>query len=297
MNKKIKSALVKERFFPFECSTSYGVEKDFRVLHWHKEIEICYIQQGTGKYLINGIEYYFSRGDIFLIGNDDMHLCHDDENLVMQVIMFDPSFLQSGPAAPFDYEYLRPFLEASGQFPRKIGSQEYVAMQLAELLMQIETEYMTEQKGYDLMIKALLLQFLALVIRHCFAEQGSMSEKHISRNAAEKVRRVIVYLEEHYAEEISLRSLSEEFGISIPYLCSTFKAFTGNAPIDFLIRYRILMAKTMLDTTEMSVIAISENCGFGSLSNFNHLFKALTGASPMEYRKHLRNKADLTDVL
>lgn len=297
MHRNIKSALVKERFFPFECSISYGVEKGFRGLHWHKEIEICYIRKGTGKYLIGGTEYDFSEGDIFVIGNDDIHLCHDDKDLVMLVFMFDPNFLQSGPAAPFDYEYLRPFLESSGQFPRKIGSQESITIQLAELLMHIEMEYMSEQKGYDLMVKALLLQFLTLVIRHCFSEQGSVSKKHISSNAAEKIRSVIVYLEAHYAEEISLRSISEKFSISIPYLCSTFKAFTGVAPIDFLIRYRILMAKTMLDTTEMSVIAISENCGFGSLSNFNHLFKALTGASPMEYRKHLRNKTDLTDVL
>lgn len=289
MKKAIKPTLVKERFFPFEYSESHGVEDEYRKLHWHKEMEICYIQQGTGKYLINGMEYVFSEGDIFVIGNDDMHLCHDDEHLVMQVLMFDPNFLQSGHATPFDYEYLRPFLESSGQFPRKIGSQEAVTAQLADLLMQIETEYMTERKGYDLMIKALLLQFLALVIRHCFAEQAPASGKRISRNAAEKIRSVIMYLEEHYAEEISLHFLSEAFHISIPYLCSTFKAFTGSAPIDFLIRHRILMAKAMLDTTEKSVIAISEECGFGSLSNFNHLFKVLTGLSPMEYRKHHSN--------
>ena len=69
MKKSRKPTLVEERHFPFECSTSYGVSDDYTALHWHKELEICYIRQGMGNYLINGTEYPFSSGDIFLIGN------------------------------------------------------------------------------------------------------------------------------------------------------------------------------------------------------------------------------------
>lgn len=288
MKRMKKPTLVRERFFPFESSDSYGVEDGYRTLHWHKEIEICYIKQGTGKYLINGIDYTFSSGDIFIIGNDDIHLCHDDKELIMQVVMFDPNFLQSGHAASFDYEYLRPFLESSEQYSRKIDSSNAVTAQLAALLTQMEEEYTTMHIGYNLMIKALLLQFLTLVIRHCFTQESTNSKKRISHNAAEKIRSIITYLEENYTNEISLGILSETFNISVPYLCSTFKSFTGSSPIDYLIRRRIFMAKTMLHSTENTIIKISEDCGFDSLSNFNHLFKSLTGLSPTEYRKTMK---------
>ncbi len=287
MNRLEKAALVRERFFPFEYSVSYGVEEGFRELHWHKELEICRICHGTGNYLINGVEYDFSEGDIFVIGNDDIHLCHDDEQLVMQVFMFDPNFLQNGHATPFDYEYLRPLLETSDQYPRKISSYASINVRLTDLLIQMETEYTKEMKGYDLMIKALLLQFLTLIIRHCITEQN-VCAKRISSRATEKIRNVILYLETHYAEEITLNQLSERFHLSVPYLCSTFKAFTGSSPVDFLIKHRILMAKSMLDSTDKPVVEVSEECGFGSLSNFNHLFKSLTGFSPTEYRNKLR---------
>lgn len=285
MKRMKKPALVRERFFPFESSESYGVEDGYRTLHWHKEIEICYIKQGMGKYLINGRDYTFSSGDIFIIGNDDIHLCHDDKELIMQVVMFDPNFLQSGHAASFDYEYLRPFLESSKQFSRKIDSKNAITVQLTALLTQMEAEYITMHNGYNLMIKALLLQFLALVIRHCFTQESTSSEKRISYSATEKIRSIITYLEKNYTYKISLGFLSETFDISVPYLCSTFKSFTGSSPIDYLIRRRILMAKTMLHSTESTIIKISEDCGFDSLSNFNHMFKSLTGLSPTEYRK------------
>lgn len=288
MKRTIKPALVKERFFPFESSESHGVEDGYRMLHWHKEIEICYIKQGTGFYLINGREYDFSCGDIFIIGNDDIHLCHDDKDLIMQVVMFDPNFLQSGHAASFDYEYLRPFLKSSEQFSRKIDSKNAVAKQLASLLTQMDSEYASMQNGCNLMIKALLLQFLALVIRYCSTQESIGSEKRISRSAATKIRCIITYLEENYTNEINLGLLSEKFDISVPYLCSTFKAFTGSSPIDYLIRRRILMAKIMLDSTDNDIIKISKECGFDSLSNFNHLFKSLTGLSPTQHRKTMK---------
>ncbi len=279
-----KPSLVEERFFPFECSDSYGVEEEYRTLHWHQEMEICYIKQGTGTYLINGVEYHFSKGDIFLINNDDFHVCKDDQNLIMQVVMFDPSFLQSGSASLYDCEYLRPFLESSGAFCNILPSDAPYTPRLADVLMEIEEEYKKMDKGYELMIKALVLKFLALIVRHFPAEDAS-AQLPISRKAAEKIRHVIIYIDEHYCEDLRLSDLAEHFHMSVPYLSSSFKTLTGMSPIDYVIRMRIARAKVELMTTRKNVLTISEECGFRSLSNFNHLFKTFAGCSPGTYRK------------
>ncbi|MDE5564185.1 MAG: AraC family transcriptional regulator [Oscillospiraceae bacterium] len=283
-----KPALVEEKYFPFECSTSYGVEDDYKQLHWHREMEICYIKQGTGMYLINGVDYPFSKGDIFVISDDEIHLCHDDKDLVMQVIMFAPNFLQSGFLNPFDYEYLRPFLEHSDHFTNKLSSDTPVTQQLATILTEIENEYNTMQSGYELMIKALLLRFLALIIRHCLSDIAPGST--LSPGTADKIRQVVAYMDEHFEESISLQMLSEQFHISTPYLCSAFKSLTGSAPIDFLVHRRILEAKRLLSASDMRIIQISEACGFRSLSNFNHQFKELVGVTPSAYRKMCKGK-------
>lgn len=283
-----KPTLVEEKHFPFECSTSYGVEDDYKKLHWHREMEICYIKQGTGMYLINGVDYPFSKGDIFIISDDEIHLCHDDENLVMQVIMFAPNFLQSGFLNPFDYEYLRPFLEHSDRFTNKLHADQPVTQQLAAILKEIEQEYDAMQSGYELMIKALLLRFLALIIRHCLSDTPASNT--VSQGTADKIRKIVAYLDEHFEEPISLKMLSEQFHISTPYLCSAFKSLTGSAPIDFLLHRRILEAKRLLSSEDMSIIQISETCGFRSLSNFNHQFKELVGVTPSAYRKTYRGQ-------
>lgn len=135
------------------------------------------------------------------------------------------------------------------------------------------------------MIKAMILKFLALIIRHCFANDQYSSKNTISQKTSEKIRQIITYIDDHYSENINLKFISEHFDISKPYLCSAFKTLTGNSLIDFLIKKRIIEAKILLSTTDRSILKISEECGFGSLSNFNHQFKSLVGYSPSEYRK------------
>lgn len=285
-----KPTLVEERFFPFECGDSYEVESEYRVLHWHQEMEICYIKQGTGNYLINGIEYSFEKGDIFLINNDDFHLCFNERNLIMQVIMFDPSFLRSGSASPLDSEYLRPFTGSPVNFCNKIDGSSPHTPELSAILSEIEHEYEIRDNGYELMIKSLLLKFLTLIIRYFSKYENEKTHDKVSSKAAEKIRNAVSYIETHYTDEINLDKLAERFDISVPYLCSSFKTLTGMSPIDFAIRRRIAEAIHELGSTRKSIIAISEECGFHSLSNFNHLFKSVTGCSPREYRKKKNNQ-------
>ncbi|MDE6788161.1 MAG: AraC family transcriptional regulator [Ruminococcus sp.] len=284
MGKIFKPSLIEEHDFPFESSISYGVEEGFHELHWHNEVEICYIRQGTGKYLINGIDYNFSAGDIFIISNDDIHLCYDDNNLIMQVVMFDPFFIGSGSANPFDFEYMRIFANNIYSPNKKIKHTYEYAKILSDILTEIETEYESMQKGYEMMIKSLLLRFFALVFRNI--SENSDAGKGISQNAVDKIRGILLYIDMNYNKHIDLKMLEQKFEISRPYLCSTFKSLTGISPMDYIIRKRIAEAKQKLISTEKNILAISEECGFNSLSNFNSLFKRMTGLTPSSYRKN-----------
>lgn len=281
----MKPSVLEQRSFPFICSDSYGVEENSRALHWHKEMEICYIKSGSGKHLINGKVYPFCKGDLFLINNDEIHLCYDDKDLVMHVIMFDPSFLWSGGSNPMDFEYLRPFYETDRNFCNKIDGHNAHALLAASVLHEIEAEFSLFEKGYELMIKSLLLKFMTLIIRYFSIEEQTSSEDVVSKNATLQIKEVIEYMEHHYKDPISLEHLAVIGQMSIPYLCSSFKLLAGVSPIDFVIRIRISEAKIALTNTDDSILSISADCGFHSLSNFNHLFKSYVGLSPREYRK------------
>jgi len=280
-----KPVLIHQRNFPFTCSDSYGVTEGFQTLHWHKEMEICYIKQGEGKYLINGKEYTFVQGDLFIINNDEIHLCYNDHNLIMQVIIFDPSFVWSGGSNMLDYEYVRPFFKTESNFCNKIDGQSEQANFILTVLAEIEQEYTLASKGYELMIKSLLLKLMTLIIRYFTNDQGHGFQDTISPKATQHIKDVIEYIDMHYKSPITLNELAVIGQMSIPYLSNSFKALSGVSPIDYTIRKRLLEAKMVLTTTDKSIITIAEECGFNSLSNFNHLFKSFVGVSPRDYRK------------
>lgn len=276
-----KPSLLGDLNFPFETSDSYGVDEGFQALHWHQEMEICYIKNGSGKYLINGTVYTFEKGDIFIISNDDIHLCYDENDLVMQVVMFSPDIIHKGSDSVLDFEKSSAFFSRS----RKIEAQNCYNGKLSFLLSQMEEEFYNQQTGTELMIKSLLTQFIVISVRALPESLGEGAGFSVSSEAISTMRRIIDYIDKNFSEKINLKSVAGKYSISVPYLCSCFKKLTGSSLIDFLIRRRITEAKRLLASSDKSIIEISHECGFQSLSNFNHLFKESVGCSPSSYRK------------
>lgn len=72
-----------------------------------------------------------------------------------------------------------------------------------------------------------------------------------------------------------------------------FKASTGQTPHQYLRTRRIARAKHLLETTPLPVTEICEQVGFESLGSFSALFRRLTGASPVGYRKAHRRRVSI----
>jgi AraC-like DNA-binding protein len=274
-----------QRIFPFSIGDTNGVAKNARVLHWHKEMEICHVKSGSGKYLINGKEYEFTKGDVFIINNDEIHLCFDDRDLIMQVVMFDPSFIWSGSNNMFDYEYLKPFLETGSNFCNKLDGENDKIHLVITTLHEIENEYNDMNDGCELMIKSLLLRLMALIIRHFKLCDNQYSGELVSPRISQKIRLVIEYMEAYYFKPLKIAELACIAQMSVPYFCNTFKTLVGVPPMDFIIRKRVSAAKEALKNTDQNILNISGECGFNSISNFNHIFRECTGLSPSAYRK------------
>lgn len=277
-----KPSLLEYLSFPFEISDSYGVDEEFQSLHWHQEFEICYIKNGSGKYLINGTVYPFSKGDIFMISNNDIHLCYDESDLIMQVVMFSQDIIHKDSAFVLDFEKSSILLSRS----RKIDAQNYYNSKLSFLLSQMEEEYYSDHTGAELMITSLLVQFIVLSVRALSDELDTISSFPVSSEIVSLIRSIIDDIDNNFSERTELAFLAEKYSISVPYLCSCFKKLTGNSLINFLIQRRLNEAKRLLISTDKSIIDISNECGFQSLSNFNHLFKNSVGCPPSVYRKN-----------
>lgn len=98
------------------------------------------------------------------------------------------------------------------------------------------------------------------------------------------INKVIGYLHVHTENQVKLKEVADRFNISVGYLSTIFKKVTGMSVMQYLKRIKIDRAKTLLITTDMSLIEISTLLCFCNQGNFTKTFKRITGMTPTEYR-------------
>lgn len=96
---------------------------------------------------------------------------------------------------------------------------------------------------------------------------------------------IVSYLNENFAEKITLSSLSKKFYISINTLCTRFNNSMRCTVMEYLNYVRISTAKKLLTTTNYDMDKIASSCGFASANYFSLIFKKHVGLSPLKYRK------------
>lgn len=100
------------------------------------------------------------------------------------------------------------------------------------------------------------------------------------------------YIDEHFAEPLTLDALAELAHVNKYYLVHAFSKEYGVTPINYLLLCRIRESKHLLANTNLSLSQIAQVHGFSSPSYFSQSFRRLEGISPMEYRKRRRAEQD-----
>jgi len=110
-------------------------------------------------------------------------------------------------------------------------------------------------------------------------------------NRAESVRiwKARNFIHEHAGEELSLTRVAAAANTSANYLSEKFKEATGINFVKYVARMRYEKAAGLLREANLRVSEIAFATGFQSLSQFNRVFKKLSGKSPTEYRAAARD--------
>jgi AraC family transcriptional regulator len=103
-----------------------------------------------------------------------------------------------------------------------------------------------------------------------------------------RLRRVLAYIEEHLAEDITVADLADVACLSIFHFTRAFAAAMGVPPHRYVSRRRLESAKAMIATGRASLSEIAFDCRFSSQSSFARAFRRATGMTPAEYRRTLR---------
>ena len=101
----------------------------------------------------------------------------------------------------------------------------------------------------------------------------------------QKLRDAVLYIEGHYGDNITLSDISANAGINHTTLTALMKEELGCMAIEYLMKYRITVAKKQLAFTDVPIKDIANMVGFKTVQHFGRIFKEITDTTPAEFRK------------
>ncbi len=104
------------------------------------------------------------------------------------------------------------------------------------------------------------------------------------------------YIKHHLGEKLTLERLAEIASLSPIYFHKLFCQRFGKTPNKYILEHRIAAAKLALLSENATISDIAENYGFSTQAYFNNKFKAAVGMTPLEYRRYMLGRLNLSEA-
>ncbi len=101
------------------------------------------------------------------------------------------------------------------------------------------------------------------------------------------LNKVVKYIDEHYAENLTLEEVAMQCGFSTYYFCKMFKKYQNCSFTDYLSNVRIKTAKKLLKNPQLNIKEITQMIGYVDPNYFTRVFKKSEGYTPSEYRNKI----------
>ena len=271
-------------WFPFNIYPC-AIPQDFTqvALHWQDSMELVFVKKGRGIVQAGLTSYTAAAGDIYVFAPGVLHALRqlDNERMEYENIIFSLSMLLPGK---YDYtkeDFLTPLLAGRFTVPTVFTPVYPYYEDVVAPIDACDEICKTMPQGYQLYIKSKLYEFFFVLDNRC----RNLTKPLKSRKTLDKMKVVLKYVENNYADKISIADIADVAGFSESHFMRYFKETMGTSFVDYLKDYRLTMAARLLQSSDSSVLSISGEVGFESLSYFNRAFKKHYGMTPLQYRK------------
>ncbi|MBQ3015584.1 MAG: helix-turn-helix transcriptional regulator [Clostridia bacterium] len=247
-----------------------GADEMYKTWHSHGEYMIIYTYSSGGSLVTADATYPIKRGALAVIAPGKHHY--------------------TMPTMPENYERsklfiseeeLKPCLSLANFFDIAPGGFVYASLPESELeYAECLFEELSRSEG-DERYRATLISSIALrliVLCDKYATDKEMG-------ASDSMTLAIRYVNDNIFEDITLDSVAAAANMSKYHFSRTFKRAVGVTVMEYILKTRIMLSKNLLASSELSILEVSERCGFSSVSYFCRAFKAEVGKTPLGYRK------------
>jgi AraC-like DNA-binding protein len=254
-------------------------------LHRHEEIQLTWVQKGEGTLIAENNMHTFWSNEIFWLGADQPHLFKSDQTYFIPkskksiqalTIFFNPN----GKLAPlFDLVELKTIKQFIHKFQNGFKLPEALVAEVASRMLRIQQSKATDQFIHFIDLLKLLQSAANL---HPLVSGSALSS--VSDHEGIRIGQIYNYIMQHYDTDIMLEDIAKHAHMTPQAFCRYFKKHTRLTFVSFLNEVRINEAcKKLADGTYDSISTVAYHCGFNSITNFNRVFKTVTGKSPRDY--------------
>lgn len=242
--------------------------------HFHKKVELNYVLEGEVTSRIATETYVAGKDDILFVPEYYPHN-YDSTEDAKRIVVLPPSTYFTDVSNVMHNLTFMPLLN-NKEFNRNI------ILPVLEKLMRIQNEVTTNPESKFLIIKGMLdVLFGYLSIGY---------EKSLKSKPREMdfVFEILKYIDEHYAEDISLQSIADKFNYNKYYFSKLFNAYLGESLNNYINGVRVRNIAQQISNSKLgkeSITNLAYKNGFNSMPSFYRAFQKIFHCSPLEYFK------------
>lgn len=255
-------------------------------LHWHDELELIYLHEGSVCVSIQNTDHILSPGEIAVIQPQMLHSIRQNRSdiAVYFNVLFRLSLLENSGSDICYEKYIEPVLSRRLMLPRYISREHKLYEPLGEAARILYGISTSDNEGQELLIKAQLFTVMYYLINLA----DPVSEEDIYINSLhEKLKKTISFVQSNYSEEISVADAAAVSNFSSSHFSKIFRQFTGLSFTQYLKSYRLEMASRRLQSPDSRISDTALRCGFSNLSYFTRAFKDKYGMTPQQYKEKM----------
>lgn len=241
-------------------------------MHSHTGLyEFAFAVEGEGMLNLETNEQALTAGDIVIMPPEVMHYYSSQQKNALRYYSLQYRVNTSDGAADT-------YLSTISQDPVIIHAKPYLGL-ITESLRLLDEVLLIGGERADALILSTgltLYDLAGMLLRH-----RSMA---IPLREQSYAHEVLTYITQHYAEHITLESLSQQFHISSSHLRKIFHDAYHISPIAHLINCRIAQATEFLLKSSLTVEEIARAVGYDNTTHFSKLFADRIGCTPSEFR-------------
>lgn len=252
--------------------------------HWHKAVEIFYMESGTLEYCTSKEKWVFPPGSGGMLNSNVLHstkALNRAEETIQILHIFDVSLLAGEQGSRIEQKYILPLaaalqVEMIPLYPKNPKE--------AEILRLIREAFRLKEQdfGYEIRLREALTKIWLLLFE--LARSQIENQEEYDKNN-DKIKEMMIYIHEHYDRKISVEELAASAFLSERECFRVFRSCLHMTPMEYMKNYRLQMACQMLARGQDSVTEIAQACGLGSSSYFGKLFREYANCTPLEYRR------------